>query len=172
MFSGRPECPRRRCYRIRRSSVQPECDPTSRYVAPAFAKLRRGKQGDGYIRRRRCRSLRPGSLHRFLAALLPRDSPAACKRRSGRRRRCACNSRARLAAQIAIDALVVDVIRPGNVFRIFVCGVSHKVFPLKANWKVERNPCGANRNLARMTGRRDQLRVHHRSVNDGPRFAD
>src|SRR2546423_8516616 len=51
------------------------------------------------------------------------------------------------AAKIAIDALIVDVIGTGNVLRIFVCGVGH-ILPLKANWKVEGNTSGANRNLA------------------------
>src|SRR2546423_10716092 len=54
--------------------------------------------------------------------------------------------RRRFAAKIAIDALIVDVVRAGNILRIFVCGVGH-ILPLKANWKVERNPSGANRNL-------------------------
>jgi hypothetical protein len=33
----------------------------------------------------------------------------------------------RLAAQVAINALVIDVILARNVFRIFVCSVSHKI---------------------------------------------
>jgi hypothetical protein len=46
------------------------------------------------------------------------------------------------AAEIAIDALVIDIELTVYVFRIFVCSVGH-IFPLKAKWKVGRNPCGA-----------------------------
>ena len=53
-----------------------------------------------------------------------------------------------LAAEIAIDALVIDVIRSGNVFGIFVCCVGH-IFGLKATSNVERKPPGANGNLLR-----------------------
>src|SRR5204863_5624024 len=46
-------------------------------------------------RLRRCRSLRPGSLPWLLCrVILPRESPAVCKRRNARRHRSACNSRA------------------------------------------------------------------------------
>ena len=57
--------------------------------------------------------------------------------------------RSGLATKIAVDALVIDVIRSSNVLGIFIGGVSH-ILPLKANWNVERNPSGANRNLLRI----------------------
>ena len=36
-------------------------------------------------------------------------------------------ARCRLAAQVAIDALVIDVVFSSDVFRVFVCDVSHKI---------------------------------------------
>src|SRR5438105_3978530 len=75
------------------------------------------------------------------------------------------------AAKIAVDALIVDVVRTGNVLGIFVGSVSH-ILPLKANWNVERNPSGANRNLPPGPHRRGQLFSRQRSVRDGAQIAD
>jgi hypothetical protein len=38
-----------------------------------------------------------------------------------------------LSAQIAIDALVINVILAGNVLRVFVCYISHKIFVSKSS---------------------------------------
>jgi hypothetical protein len=56
---------------------------------------------------------------------------------TGRRRACPANSKRQslvapleigrrgFAAQIAIDALIVDVKFPGDIFRVFVCRICH-----------------------------------------------
>src|ERR1041384_2485022 len=74
--------------------------------------------------------------------------------------------RRRLAAEVAVDALIIDVIRSGNVLGIFIGSVSH-ILPLKANWNVERNPSRANRNLSWIAERRSQSCCRQRCVRDG-----
>src|SRR5205085_8418439 len=132
---------------------------------PAFAKLRRGKEGDGYsLRAVAADRFDRAAFHGFLAKrfflgtlrLFVNEGVAAVVVAFVIRRR-------GFAAKIAVDALIIDIIRTGNVLGIFVGSVSH-ILPLKANWNVERNPSGANRNLPRIAGRRGQSRGRQRSV--------
>jgi hypothetical protein len=49
--------------------------------------------------------------------------------------------RSGLTAKIAVDALVVDVIRSGNVFGVFVCCVGH-IFPAKSELERRKKALG------------------------------
>jgi hypothetical protein len=46
-----------------------------------------------------------------------------------------------LAAKIAVDALVIDVVGAANVFGIFVCGISH-IFSAKSELEGRKKPLG------------------------------
>src|SRR6266404_5677262 len=45
-------------------------------------------------------------------------------------------------AKIAVDALVIDVVGTRDVFRIFICGISHN-FPAKSELEGRKKPPGA-----------------------------
>jgi hypothetical protein len=46
-----------------------------------------------------------------------------------------------LAAKITVDALIIDVVRTGNVFGVFVCCVGH-IFPLKSELERRKKALG------------------------------
>jgi hypothetical protein len=58
----------------------------------------------------------------------------------------------RFAAQIAVDALIVDVEWPRYVFGVFVCDVGHS-FTVKVKFNISKRTLSAQLNRRRRQGR-------------------
>ena len=112
MSLGRPEYRHRRCYLTRRSSGQPEFRDVGRYSKRLGAVVT-----DGLHRAPFHRFLAEPFLVRSLRLLVDeRVTTVIVSFEIGWRS---------FAAQIAIDALIIDIKLPRDIFSVFVSGIGH-----------------------------------------------